>query len=193
MDTNLLVDWQKMSSNGLVYPWWTHPFLDVLEAWDLSSVKWLEFGAGRSTAWLRSQCLWVDSIEANSEWAAQAELDCQNAGYKNGKIYYETLADGIPENKDKYLSLIPNSIVYDVISVDGIFRYEALEWAINHFKKNGKVGVLVADNFNQDFVWISPASEKLMEPYKNTEQIYFQPDHTNHEGRPWNTRYWIIK
>lgn len=46
-----LVEWQLQEENtGLIYPWWTHPFLEVLKTWDLSKVNWLEFGGGRSTA-----------------------------------------------------------------------------------------------------------------------------------------------
>ena len=73
-----LVEWQLQEENtGLIYPWWTHPFLEVIKKWDLSKVNWLEFGGGRSTSWLRSKCLWVDTIEANPEWAAVAEQECK--------------------------------------------------------------------------------------------------------------------
>lgn len=188
MNTFELVEWQKIAPNGLVYPWWTHPFLDELEQWDLADKIWLEFGAGRSTAWLRSKCKWVDSIEGNTEWAMQAMNDCANAGLYNGSINFEDLPDGIQGTQDKYFNLIPHNKKYDIISVDGIWRNECLEWAIDHFK--GRGGILIADNFAQDYVWISPAAEKLMQPYK--EKVFYQPDHTNHEGRQWNTRYWII-
>ena len=50
-----LVEWQVIDENGLVMPWWTHPFLDVLKTWNLSNKNWLEFGGGKSTTWLRSK------------------------------------------------------------------------------------------------------------------------------------------
>jgi hypothetical protein len=187
MNTNELVEWQIYAPNGLVYPWWTHPFLEVLEKWDLKETTWLEFGGGRSTAYLRSRCKWVDTIEANSEWASQAHKDCAGANLSNGVIYSSDIPDGIQGMQEKYFGMIPDT-VYDIISIDGIFRTEAIQWAINHFK--GRDGVLVLDNLDQDFVWISPKAMELLEPYKG--EIFIQPNHTNHEGKPWNTRYYKI-
>lgn len=189
MDTQTLCEWQRIDpENGLCQPWWTHPFLDELKTWDLKNVRWLELGSGRSTAWLRSQCHWVDSVDANTEWAVQAEKDCAEAGLNNGIIYAKDLSDGVQEEKQAFFDLLPKSVLYDIISVDSIWRNECLQWAIDHFKGVG--GVLVVDNMNQDYVWISPAAEELMAPYQ--AYIYYQPDHTNHEGKPWNTRYYII-
>ena len=98
------------------------------------------------------------------------------------------LPDGIQDRKSEYFELFPRGTQYDIISVDGIWRNECLQWAIDHFK--GRGGVLIADNFMQDFVWISPAADELMSRYEG--KVFYQPDHTNHEGRKWNTRYWNI-
>lgn len=190
MNTSELVEWQIYAPNGLVYPWWTHPFLEVLETWDLSNKTWLEFGGGRSTAWLRSKCKWVDTIEANMQWATQAREDCRAANLNNGKVYNQLydLPDGVQNRKKEYFDLIPNDTKYDIISVDGIWRYECLQFALNNF--SGRGGVLIADNWQQDFVWRSEPAERLMSPYKINR--FFQPGHTNHEGNPWNTVYWEI-
>lgn len=188
MNTTELVEWQKYAPNGLVYPWWSHPFLAELETWDLVDKVWLELGAGRSTAWIRSKCKWVDSIEADEEWAAQAERDCYFNGMGNGRIFSKTLPDGVQDRKQEFFDLFPGDVVYDIVSVDGIWRFESLQWALNHFK--GRGGIIIADNWQQDFVWISPRAEELMKPYEIHR--YVQPDHINHEGRPWNTAFWNI-
>ncbi len=197
MNTPELVEWQKLAPNGLVYPWWTHPCLDVIEQWDLKEKTWLEFGAGLSTAWLRSRCEWVDSIEANISWAVTASQYAIENGLFNGAVYSSTsdLPDGIPEQRDRYFRLIPDGSLdilqkreYDIISVDGIWRNECLQWALDHFK--GRGGILVVDNMDQDFVWISPSANELMAPYHC--EIYYQPGHTNHDGKPWNTRIYTI-
>jgi len=189
MNTNQLVEWQRVDpENNLVEPWWTHPFMDTLKQWPLKDVTWLEFGAGRSTAWLRDKCKWVDSIEANVEWGLQAHEDCARASLGNGMVRVQNLREGVPEDLPLYMDMIPKDTQYQVVSVDGIFRNECLEWAIKHLK--GRNGILIADNFEQDFVWISPAAVELMKPYE--EHVFFQPGHTNHAGKPWNTRYWII-
>lgn len=188
MNTNELVEWQIRDEDGLVMPWWTHPFLKELKTWNTKDKNWLEFGGGRSTAWLRKNAKWVDTIEASIEWTAQSELDCESNALSNGKIYSKELPDGIQERKQEFFDLIPNDKQYDIISVDGIWRYECLEWALNHFK--GRSGIIIADNWHQDYVWISPPSEKLMSKYKIN--VFVQPDHINHEGNPWKTVYWNI-
>jgi hypothetical protein len=191
MNTQNLVEWQKYAPNGLVYPWWTHPFLDVLETWDLKDKTWLEFGGGRSTAWLRSKCKWVDTIEANAQWATSAAIECNENNLYNGIVYSAAphdLPEGVQERKQEYFNLLPKDKDYDIISVDGIWRHECLQLAIDHFKDRG--GILIADNWQQDFVWISEVSEELMKPYNMIR--FYQPGHTNHEGKPWNTVYWVI-
>lgn len=184
-----LVEWQIIDSdNGIVFPWWTHPFLNELKTWELSDKSWLEFGAGLSTSWLRSKCKWVDSIEANVQWADRANKYCLQNNLINGNIYCREVADGVQDQKQFYFDMIPKKANYDIISVDGIWRYECLQWALDHFK--GRGGVLIADNWDQDYVWISPPAEQLMVGYPIN--IFVQPNHTNHEGRPWKTVYWNI-
>lgn len=183
-----LVEWQIRDTNGLVLPWWTHPFLGKLKSWDLSEKIFLEFGAGLGTAWLRHKCEWVDSIEASLEWAAKAQAQCDRYSLRNGQIFAADLPDGVQERKAEYFALIPAGKQYDIISVDGIWRYECLQWALGHFK--GRGGIIIADNWQQDYVWISEVAEQLMLPY--TIHRYYQAGHINHEGKPWNTVYWQI-
>jgi|ERR1700677_1601038 len=191
-----LCEWQRVNSEtGLVECWWTHPCLDVINTWVLKEKNWLEFGAGLGTAYLRSKCKWVDSIEANNDWAAKATKYCNHNALYNGVVYSADIPDGMPDRMAQYFDLIPDGSldilqkrVYDIISVDGIWRNECLKWAIDHFK--GRGGILVVDNMDQDFVWISPAANELMASYPC--EIYYQPGHTNHEGKSWNTRIYTI-
>ncbi len=187
-----LVEWQVQDpETGLVKCWWTHPLLDWMDTQDFTQKTWLEFGAGLGTAWLRSKEKWVDSIEASRSWAARAAYECEESGNLNGRIYahFEDLRDGVAwEDLPKYMELIPKDKQYDVISIDGIYRTEMVQWAIDHLK--GRNGIIICDNWQQDFVWISPAAEEMLAPYKINR--FVQPNHINHEGRPWNTSYWII-
>lgn len=192
MNTNDLVEWQRIDpENGLVEPWLTWPFMDWVKKQDLSDKTILEFGAGRSTAWWRKKAKWVDSIEANTEWAIQAMKDCASNGLSNGVIYYEDICDGIVTTEyPKYLRLIPDWREYNVIVVDGIYRTEVLEWAIAHLRVNGG-GCLFIDNLDQDFVWISPQAMELVDGLRG--EVFIQPGHVNHDGKPWNTRYYIVE
>lgn len=189
MNTDTLVEWQIRSpKNDMVMCWWTHPILEWIEQQDWEDKNLLEFGSGRGTAWLRERCKWVDSIEADLQWAEQAKKDCLWYNLFNGGIYAKQLPDGVQGTQPEYFALIPTDKKYDIISIDGIYRTECIEWAINHFK--GREGLLILDNLDQDFVWISPKAMELLEPYKG--EVFIQPNHINHEGKPWNTRYYKI-
>lgn len=187
---NELVEWQIIDqSNGLVFPWFTHGMLHELRTWDLKETVVLETGAGRSTAWWRKECPWVDTLEANDMWAHDAAYDCSSKGLTNGQIHFKQINDGVEGGWDKYRALIPKIMSYDMIIVDGIYRTEMMFWAVDHLEKNNG-GILIADNWQQDFVWVSPAAEEAVAAY-NIHR-YPQEGHTNHEGRCWNTSYWII-
>ena len=185
MSTADLVEWQRYSPKNLVQCWWTWPLLDWIETQDWRDKNILEFGCGRGTAWLRERSLWVDSIDADLEWAKQAEKDCAEYIFMNGRIFAKQLPDGVQGTQPEYFGMIPTDTQYDIITIDGIYRTEAIEWAINHFK--GREGLLIIDNLDQDFVWISPKAMELIAPYES--EVYIQPGHINHEGKPWNSRW----
>lgn len=108
MNTEALVEWQIRSpKNGMVMCWWTHPMLELIETWDWKDKNVLEFGCGRGSAWLRERSRWVDSIEADLEWAKQAEKDCREYGLGNGAIYAKQLPDGVQGTQPEYFALIP--------------------------------------------------------------------------------------
>lgn len=189
MNTESLVEWQIRSpKNGMVMCWWTHPMLELIETWDWKDKNVLEFGCGRGTAWLRERSKWVDSIDSDLQWAEQARKDCFEYGLINGTIVARQLPDGVQGTQMEYFGMIATEKKYDIITIDGIYRTEAIEWAINHFK--GREGLLIIDNLDQDFVWISPKAMELVAPYEG--EVFVQPNHTNHEGKPWNTRYYKI-
>ena len=185
-----LVDWQRIdSTTTLIEPWFTWPFMDWVKQLDLKEKNVIEFGAGYSTAWWRKKTKWVDSIEAKEEWAIIAAKECAKNSLLNGWIYAKELREGVPEDLEEYMQLIPEKGKYDIIIIDGIYRTEIVEWGINHLRAaNG--GYLFIDNLDQDYVWISPKAMELLAPYEG--ETFVQPGHTNHEGKPWNSRYYII-
>ena len=176
--------WQIPSpTNGLTMCWWTHPFLALADTWDWTGKTFLEFGAGLGTPWLRSKCAWVDSVESDLLWAEEARSACQKANLLNGAIFAAQLPP-----REQYFDLIPKDKQYDIVSVDGIFRNDCLQWAVDHLKAGG--GLLIVDNMNQDYVWVSPKADEIMREYQ--AHIAIQPNHACHKGKPWNTRYYVI-
>lgn len=183
-----LVQWQKIDEdNGLVMPWFTHPFLDVLKTWDLSNKRVLEFGGGRSTAWWRKRADWVTTVEANKDWANQIQQECYNNALINGVIFVVPINEGDSQYKEEYTKCSENYGPYDIVIVDGILRYECLEYALTLPRPL----TLIADNWDQDFVWISSAAIELMKPYDI--HVFEQSDHTDNEGKKWKTVFWELK
>lgn len=188
-----LVQWQiKDESCGCIYPWFTHPMLEVLKSWSLSTKVVLEWGAGRSTAWWAYHAKYVVSIEANEEYAGNVleELGINRLTHKAYVIEVPGVNEGtqIPKEQDAYVNA-PDSaeLFYDIIVVDGILRHECMQKALELLSRHG--GILISDNWQQDG-FVCPASEELMAPYEI--HAYVQPDHVDHHGRPWCTAYWEI-
>src|SRR5580765_1536774 len=104
IQTDNLVQWQKYDEKtDAVFPWFTHPFLEWLDAQDLSEARVLEFGGGRSTRWWRKRAAWVTSIEANPEWAEQVSKEC--AGLNNGVLWWKAINEGDQSEADLYTSI----------------------------------------------------------------------------------------
>lgn len=192
-----LVQWQLPDhSNNLVFPWFTHPFLEVLNTWDLKDKIVLEYGGGRSTAWWRQKSDFVVTIESNIEYYLSISEECYQETLPNGILNYRPVAEGDQELKNAYVKAYPTTgrmgkelirLEYDIVAVDGILRYECMQEGIELL--SGKGGILIVDNWQQDG-FICPACADLVNPYKG--HVYLQPDHVDHHGNPWQTAYWEI-
>lgn len=189
-NTPELVDWQLRDPfSGLVYPWWTWDFLKQLQSWDLSQCNVLEWGGGYSSIWLAKHAKRVHTIETNKEWAEAVASMAGEEQLTNLSMAFEEINEGDQTKVEQYLSAIPKGFVPNVVCVDGILRNECLQRGIQLLEE-GDGGVLIADNIDQDFVWRSPAIWEITKGYEFHQ--FFQKEHTNHEGHPWSTGYWII-
>lgn len=179
-------EWQKIDpDNGLVMPWYTHPALDEIKNWHLKDKTVLEYGAGASTIWWGDKCKSVFSIEANKEWFEKVG---EAVKASNGFIAleYRDCNEG-DQTKIDFYTQIPDWIEPDIVVVDGILRYECILKALTLPRPL----TLIVDNWQQDYVFICPAAEEVMKDYAG--QLFIQPDHKNHEGRPWTTAIWHLK
>lgn len=183
-----LSDFQRFDpTNNLVEPWLTHPALDVIKGWDLSDKQVLEWGSGLSTIWWANKCRYVMSIEANPQWFADViKLRDENNLQEKAEINYRNCNEGDQEKIDFYTD-VPKWYTPDIVIVDGILRYECILKALTLCRPL----ILIIDNWQQDYVFICPAAEKALEGF--TGNVYVQPDHTNHEGRPWATAIFYIE
>ncbi len=183
-----LYDFQRIdTTNGLIEPWLTHPALDEIKRWDLYHKNIWEWGSGMSTIWWAFYCKHIWSIEANSEWFKNTEDSINLLGLtRKATIILREFNEGDQEHVPDYTS-IPNSFRPDIVVVDGILRYECILKALTLPRPL----TLIVDNWQQDYVFICPAAEEALRDYSG--QIYLQPDHKDHEGKPWQTGIWQLK
>lgn len=192
--TDELVLWQvRDERNGCVFPWLTHPFLEVLKTWDLKETNVLEYGGGRSTAWWATEAAQLVTVEANDAYVRSIAEELMQKKLLNKAIILSRITnEGTtdPALVDYYVNA-PDSVFisknYGIVVVDGIMRHECMVKALEILGKTG--GKLIADNWQQDG-FVCPASEELMKPYEI--HAYVQEDHTDNHGRKWCTAYWEI-
>lgn len=185
---NALCDFQRIDqTNNLVEPWLTHPALDVIKTWDLSNKLVLEWGAGLSTLWWADKCKYVYSIEADHNWFAKV-VNLKNEHGLQGKaeIHFRNVNEG-DQTKIGFYTEVPEWFQPDIVVVDGVLRYECILKALTLKRPL----TLIVDNWQQDRIFICPAAEDALMSF--TGNVYVQPDHKDHEGRPWATGIWTIE
>jgi hypothetical protein len=196
LDINNLVQWQVVDPvSGIVFPWWTQGMLDRLQQWrddteaPLHALTVLEFGGGWSTAWLAAHCAHVYTIETNGFWLHNIRewLVANNLDHKATLIWRE-INEGDQNRAAEYLT-IPPLCDPDIICVDGILRDNCLELAVALARTRPRI--VIADNWQQSYVWMSSAAEALMRPYQS--EIFEQQGHTDNDGiNKWKTAIFYL-
>ncbi len=182
MDLNNLSFGQRPDpQSGLIQPWFTHPALDEISKMDLSEKVIIQFGAGMGDAWLAKRCKHLYCVERDMEWAAFSRKISRDAGVNNIDYLLRPCNDS--DGKADFYTELPPGIAFDIIINDDAYRTEVCFKAIEYFKETG--GILIVDNWWQDFVWKSPVAIAALEPFR--KNIHLQVDHKDHEGDPWKT------
>jgi hypothetical protein len=116
---------------GRHIPWYTYPAIDLLAQKNLKERTVLEFGSGHSTIWWGLNAKSVVSFEEDRAW-------------------YDRIVPLMSENVS--LSVLPNlrdpdlitsKGIFDIIVIDGFWRFRATEIAISMLAANG---ALIIDN-----------------------------------------------
>lgn len=176
--------------NGLVECWFTHGALDEIKSMDLSDkVIWM-FGAGKGDIWLAKRCKKLYVVERNIEWIPKtlgSSIDLQVVNNVSLQYIYRPCNDSSGA-EEMYTELIDG---IDIIINDDAYRYEVCVKAVDYFKKKGG-GILISDNWIQSYIWISPKSEEVMQPFE--AHIHEQSDHLDNDGiNKWKTAIHFIK
>ena len=176
---NLSFGQRRDPKNGLVECWFTWAALDWIKQQDWSEKNILMYGGGMGNEWLAARCKKLVVIERDGNWIA-------NSGSYSTEYRPCNDSDGM----DEYYLKFPDGFEPDIIISDDAYRTEAVFRAIEYFKSKGG-GILICDNYWQDFVWKSPTAIEALAPFE--KEVLPCPSHTDHEGDGWKTAIIFIK
>lgn len=139
---------QKMciDRNGNPIPWYTYSAIEYLEQLDFREKRVYEYGAGNSSIFWAKRAKSVISIENNQDWY----LRIQNNQKLNQKIIF------IEEEKEYINSILKSKNKYDLIIIDGDFRFACAKAAIKCLEKGG---FIILDNSD----WYPETSKLIRE------------------------------
>lgn len=182
-------EWQWVDDKGMVYPWFTKPFLDILKNWDLHDWDIFEWGTGYSTIWFAHRCKSITSVDDKKSWIDAVNGDLIKWNLKNVTLKLRVPGSGdigtcSDTNSPYVLAIDEDNRKYDCIIIDGDFcRNSCAKNILNHIKPDG---IIILDNANQASVGLdSTPTFDILKKYPHFS--YKQPNH-----RDWRTDYWII-
>lgn len=124
---------------GKPLPWYSYPCIDFLKHRNFKDKTVLEFGAGQSTLWWAERSARVVSFEANEahqDWYQRlknkipANVQLFLVSSKEAKSCVDSVMTELKKGETKF---------FDVIIIDGLFRYEMIDIAIEHLSDSGAI------------------------------------------------------
>ena len=114
-------------------PWYTYPAIEFLQQYDFSNCDVFEFGSGNSSKFWSVRAHTVRSVECDPHW------------YEHGIQEYTSIQTLILRTeKDEYVNAIHHhDSSYDVIVIDGKYRYNC---AVEALKRIRIGGIVILDN-----------------------------------------------
>ena len=138
--------WDCVDRYNNPIPWYSYPAIEYIKQLDFSDKTIFEYGSGNSTMFWARRCKKLVSVEDNQQWynKIRAKLP-YNVEYSlfNEKEKYANSIDNYPEK-------------FDIIIIDGSYRYECSAKALENLKDDG---FIILDNSD----WQEKTSELLRE------------------------------
>jgi predicted O-methyltransferase YrrM len=145
-------------------PWLTPDSIKLLRGLIQKSDIGLEYGSGRSTAWLAKRCKFLTSYEDNKKWYAKVRFELDKLAIKNTEYFFKESLTRPAKNSD-YVTTIYSfeNDSLDFILIDGNHRGLLAREAIKKVKLGG---LLIIDNIERSL------------PYKtwSPHSIYGKPE-----------------
>lgn len=180
MNTELCFGQKIDEKLGVLQPWYVPACVDRIREMDLSDKVIKEWGSGSSTIWWALMAKEVWASDHNEDWYHKITDEVYDRGLdKKVKLSLVHTHEGDQSfARDLYVRDI-RDIKADICIVDGIHRYECAEYAVKVLKPE----ILIIDNHQQDFVFICPKLDELLEGVRM--ERFIEPTHIDHEGMPW--------
>lgn len=140
-------------------PWITAPIIGILESWLRPSDCGLEFGSGRSTAWLATRVKRLTSVEHDPAWYVRVLASLRNAGAADRVDYrlQEISQGGGSEAGYVGVAREGPSESLDFCLIDGEYRDQCALAVIDRIRRGG---ILILDNAN----WYLPRKHSSRAP-----------------------------
>ena len=135
-------------------PWYTYPAIEYFKRLDFEDKTIFEYGCGNSSLFWANRVKRIISVESDKEWYHKILKEKS----RNQEII-------LAKDKDEYIKSINKfGLMFDVIIVDGLYRYDCVLTSIDYLKRDG---MIILDNSD----WFPKSSECLRQ--KNLIQIDF--------------------
>lgn len=128
---------KPQNSTHQAIPWYTYPTIEQITHKNFNTKNVLEFGAGMSTLWWAQQAASVTAFESDPAWHSELV----------GKAPPNTTIHLVEENLVTVEKVLCDQ-KFDVIVIDGLYRYEAALIATRHLEEQG---LIILDN--SDISW----------------------------------------
>jgi precorrin-6B methylase 2 len=163
---------ESIDKQGEPIPWYTYPSIEYIKQLDFSKKSVFEFGSGNSTRFWAKRCKDIVAVEDDQNWFEKIKkLLPSNANY---------LFCATEEEYSKSISTFEHD--FDVIIIDGNYRYEC---AIEALKKLKEDGFIILDNSdwkektsellrNADLIEVDMAGFGPLNGYTWTTSFYFK-------------------
>lgn len=123
---------KSIDANGDPLPWYTYPAIEYIKQLDFSEKTVFEYGSGNSSFYWGSKAKSIISIENSIEWYKKISDKAES----NMTVIYAESSPGYENQIEEYG-------LFDVIIIDGDYRYNCAKKSIKHIRDGG---MLILDN-----------------------------------------------
>ena len=114
---------------GNVMPLYSYPCYEYIRSMDWKNANIFEFGCGYSSIWWDNVDANVYGVDSNDEWINKIQSSV------SGHLNIELANDG----EEYTTSIYRHNLKYDVIVIDGMYRYDCVEPSLDCLANDGMV------------------------------------------------------